>query len=166
MELCPLIQLLPTGLSCWRVGLSLLIKVGRERFPLSLLKEGESVHLSFWGVGWSAEEGLFSFFFYYILVISSYEIGRILKTNFINIKNVWKSTRRCASELLKTVEIAETVETPLILLLKTHILYIISTADPSCAIFSKSRRFEGLKYDIERWQDHLGSTLGPLGDHF
>ena len=65
-----------------------MIKVGWERFPLSLLKEGESVHLSFWGVGWSAEEGLFSFFFYYILVISSYEIGRILKTNFINIKNV------------------------------------------------------------------------------
>ena len=35
--------------------------------------------------------------------------------------------------------------------------------DPSCAIFSKSRRFEGIKYDTERSQvDHLGTTWGPL----
>ena len=39
--------------------------------------------------------------------------------------------------------------------------------DPSCAIFTESRRFEDIKYDTE-WSlvDHLGSTCRPLVDHY
>ena len=38
--------------------------------------------------------------------------------------------------------------------------------DPSCSIFLKSRRFEDIKYDTERWLlgDYLMTTWWPLGD--